>query len=105
MHGYDAHVSSQEHSGVATLWRRNDPALLIALQADLETVRLRRRDPRWRGEIWRAQQERLSDAFAHAAIAIDTSARSADAVVNEVLRFLEKLNPSTETLNRRQSAR
>ena len=89
MHGYDAHVTSQEHSGVRKLWQRHEPAILIALQADLESVRLRRRDPRWRRDLWNAQQERLADAFAHADLIADTSSRSARSVVEEVLQFLE----------------
>ena len=88
MHGYDAHVTSQEHSGVPHLWQRQHPDILIALKVDLESVRLRRRDPRWRRDIWRAQQERLADAYAHADLIADTSARSAGAVVDEVLHFL-----------------
>ena len=88
MHGYDAHVTSQEHSGVPNLWQRQHPDILIALKVDLESVRLRRRDPRWRRDIWRAQQARLADAYAHADLIADTSARSAGAVVDEVLHFL-----------------
>lgn len=88
MHGYDAHVTSQEHSEVRKLWQRQNPDVLIALQADLESVRLRRRDPRWRRDVWRAQQDRLADAFAHADLIADTSSRSAGAVVDEVLLFL-----------------
>jgi hypothetical protein len=88
MHGYDAHVTSQEHSGVRNLWQRQNPDILIALQVDLESVRLRRRDPRWRRDIWRAQQDRLADAYAHADLIADTSMRSAGDVVDEVLHFL-----------------
>lgn len=88
MHGYDAHATSQEHSDVAKLWQRRDPALLIALQADLESVRLRRRNPRWSRAIWLAQQTRLADAFAHADYVTDTSRRSANEVVSDVLDFL-----------------
>jgi hypothetical protein len=91
MHGYDAHVTAQEHSGVHGLWRRHDPQIVIALQADLETVRLRRNDPRWRKDVWNAQQERLADAFDHADLVADTSDRSAADVVDEVLQFLDNL--------------
>src|SRR5687768_8484098 len=88
MHGYDAHVTSQEHSAVAKLWRQREPALLIALQADLESVRLRRRNPRWSRSVWLEQQSRLADAFAHADYVSDTSNRSANDVVAEVLDYL-----------------
>jgi deoxyadenosine/deoxycytidine kinase len=88
MHGYDAHATSQEHSAVSKLWKQRDPDLLIALQVDLESVRLRRRNPRWSRAIWLEQQSRLADAFAHADYLTDTSHRSANDVVSDVLEFL-----------------
>ena len=91
MHGYDAYVTAQEHSGVRNLWRRHEPDVLIALQVDLESVRLRRQDPRWRRDVWSAQQGRLSDAYAAADLVVDTTGRSAGDVVDEVLRYLDEL--------------
>ena len=88
MHGYDAHVTSQEHSAVPGLWRRSDPGIVIALNADLESIRLRRGNPRWRRKVWEDQQARLRDAFEHADFLADTSARSTNDVVGEVLAFL-----------------
>src|SRR4051812_18809852 len=73
MHGYDAVVTAQEHSAVPQLWSRSRPDVLIGLQADLESVRLRRHDPRWSAAIWRAQQGRLQSAFADADLVTDTS--------------------------------
>lgn len=89
MHGYDAHVTSQEHSAIPTLWSRQDPSVLIALQADLESVRLRRRNPRWSRAVWQAQQDRLADAFAHADYVADTSNQNANQVVRDLLDYLE----------------
>lgn len=89
MHGYDAHVTSQEHSGVQELWRRQQPDVLVALQADLESIRLRRRDPRWRRDVWSAQQSRLTNAFDHADLIVDSTERSTTDIVAEVLRFLD----------------
>ena len=89
MHGYDAHVTSQEHSAIPTLWSRQDPSVLIALQADLESVRLRRRNPRWSRAVWQAQQDRLADAFAHADYLADTSNLNANQVVRDLLDYLE----------------
>jgi hypothetical protein len=91
MHGYDAHVTSQEHSAVPGLWNQREPMILIALQADLESVRLRRRNPRWSRAIWLEQQSRLADAFANADFVADTSDRSANDVVKDVLDFLATL--------------
>jgi hypothetical protein len=97
MHGYDAHVTSQEHSAVSNLWNRQQPSVLIALQADLESVRLRRRNPRWSRTVWQAQQDRLADAFAHADYVADTSNLNANQVVREVLDFLESRTPVDES--------
>ena len=97
MHGYDAHVTSQEHSAIPTLWSRQGPQLLIALQADLESVRLRRRNPRWSGAVWQAQQSRLADAFAHADFVADTSDKNANEVVRDVLMFLESRTEREES--------
>jgi deoxyadenosine/deoxycytidine kinase len=97
MHGYDAYVTSQEHSAVPTLWSRQEPQLLIALQADLESVRLRRRNPRWSRDVWHAQQSRLVDAFAHADFVADTSDKNANEVVRDVLDFLESRSEHEES--------
>ena len=43
--GYDAHVSGQEHSEIATLWQRSQPDVLIALDVDITAVRDRRGGP------------------------------------------------------------
>jgi hypothetical protein len=89
MHGYDAHVTSQEHSSVPTLWNKREPAILIALQADLESIRLRRRNPRWSRAAFQEQQSRLANAFEHADFVTDTTNRSANDVVRDVLDYLE----------------
>jgi hypothetical protein len=89
MHGYDARAAAQEHSAIPDLWRRGKPDVLIALTADLETVRRRRAEPRWSAAIWEAQQARLADAVANAALVEDTSGRSVNDVVDDVLSFLD----------------
>lgn len=102
MHGYDARASGQEHSAVPALWRRSDPDVLIALKADLETVRLRRGDPRWSATIWETQQLRLGDAYSHADFIADTSGKSVNDVVAEVLDFLDERPGSNSTERRYQ---
>ena len=89
MHGYDAHVAAQEHSAVPSLWARSDPDVLVALQADIEDIRLRRLNPRWSKSIWQQQQSRLAPAFARADFVAETSGVSVNQVVAEVLEFLE----------------
>lgn len=88
MHGYDASVTGQEHSAVPALWARTNPDVVIALQASLDAVRLRRNNPRWSAKVWSAQQDRLADAIRHANLVTDTSSISVDQVINQVLEFL-----------------
>src|SRR5918992_2606631 len=87
--GYDAHVSGQEHSEIATLWQHSQPDVLIALEADITAVRDRRGDswPEWLHDL---QVQRLADASRAANLAIDTTTLSAQTVVDRVVAFLER---------------
>lgn len=86
-HGYEARVCAQEHSAVASLWRHQGAALLIALTADLESVRTRR-EARWPKAIHAAQLHRLADAYANADLVIGTDGRSSGEVLSAALDFL-----------------
>src|SRR5215211_8397444 len=59
--GYDAHVSGQEHSEIATLWQHSEPDVLIALAVDISAVRARRGGswPEWLHDL---QVRRLAAA-------------------------------------------
>jgi chloramphenicol 3-O-phosphotransferase len=85
--GYDAHVSGQEHSEIATLWRHSEPDVLIALDADIRAVRDRRGDswPDWLHDL---QVRRLAVASRAADLAIDTTTLSAQDVVDRVVAYL-----------------
>ena len=85
--GLDAAVSGQEHSGVRGLWRRMDPDVVVALDVDRATIR-KRRSPDWPESIYRAQRERLAQAFAGADLIIDTATHDEDAVVGLVTSWL-----------------
>ena len=89
--GYDAHVSGQEHSEIATLWQHSQPDVLIALDADIAAVRDRRGDswPEWLHDL---QVRRLAAAARAADLAIDTTKLSTDAVVARVVAYLERLD-------------
>ncbi len=69
--GYRARVVGQEHSEIERLWQRHDPAVVIGLQASLETVR-NRRGHGWSASVYARQQRRLAPAMAAAAVVIDT---------------------------------
>lgn len=84
-HGYDALVSGQEHSDIPSLWQHANPDLLIALQADLPTVRARREDDRWPAWLFARQQHRLREAVTHADVVIDTSGQDAVTVLAQAI--------------------
>jgi hypothetical protein len=88
-HGYDAHVSGQEHSEIATLWQRSRPDILIALDADIAAVRARRGAswPEWLHEL---QVRRLQDASEAADLRIDTSRLDPSAVIARALIFMRE---------------
>lgn len=85
--GYDAHVSAQEHSGIASLWEHSHPDVLIALEADIAAVRARRGGewPEWLHDV---QVQRLRAASAAADLTIDTSSLDPDSVSARVVAFL-----------------
>lgn len=87
--GYDAHVSGQEHSEIATLWRRSQPDVLIALDVDIAAVRDRRGSawPEWLHDL---QVRRLAAASREADLTIDTTALDPQTVVDRVVAYLER---------------
>ena len=89
--GYDAHVSGQEHSEIATLWQHSQPDVLIALDADISAVRDRRGGswPEWLHDL---QVQRLAGASRAADLAIDTTTLSTQAVFARVIAYLERLD-------------
>ena len=82
--GYDAHVSGQEHSEIATLWQRSQPDVLIALDVDITAVRDRRGGP-WPEWLHDLQVRAPSQA---ADLVIDTTTLSAETVVERVVAYL-----------------
>src|SRR5215218_3107446 len=87
--GYDAHVSVQEHSEIATLWQHSQPDVLIALEVDIGAVRDRRGGswPEWLHDL---QVRRLAAASRAANLAIDTSGLSPQTVVDHVVAYLQR---------------
>jgi len=86
--GYRAMVSGQEHSEIPTLWRRTAPDVTIGLNVDLATIRRRRRSAGWSESIYRRQQERLRNAFASAAIILDTAVMGPEQTLQAALDLL-----------------
>lgn len=85
--GYDAHVSGQEHSEIAKLWRRLKPDVMIALTVDAATVRERRGT--WPDWLHHTQERRLASAMASADLTIDTAVCGIQETVALALQHLE----------------
>jgi deoxyadenosine/deoxycytidine kinase len=92
-HGYDAFVVAQEHSAIPALWARQHPDVLIALHADLSTIR-QRRGAGWSEDIYAAQIQRLSDAYNSADLRIDTTEVPEQSAVEQSLTLLQSAVPS-----------
>jgi len=89
--GFDAHNVAQEHSTIKKLWNHKEPDILIVLDAQLATIRLRRIVP-WGEERLTVQRERLGDAFEHADVYIHTDNLSRDDIVQRVLEHIRRHN-------------
>ena len=87
--GYDAHVSGQEHSEIATLWQHSDPDVLIALEVEIRAVRGRRGGswPEWLHDV---QVRRLAEASRAANLIIDTTGLTPESVVDRVVAYLQR---------------
>ncbi|MEJ7837450.1 MAG: hypothetical protein WKF81_01470 [Thermomicrobiales bacterium] len=90
--GINARVSGQEHSEISSLWRRQDPDMVIGLHIDLETLR-QRRGSSWSEWLFESQLRRLHDAYAAAGLHIDTVMLSESEALQAVLRHLESKGP------------
>jgi len=87
--GYNARPVSQEHSDVAELWKQfGFPRILIYLDNDLESQRLRRPDVEWDAANLAQEHERLRSARDHADLRINTATVTADQVRELAVAFL-----------------
>ncbi|HEX2909999.1 MAG TPA: hypothetical protein VH186_04270 [Chloroflexia bacterium] len=87
-YGYNAHPSAQEHSYVQTMWRMTKPSHLIYLDADLETIKSRRRVS-WGQSFLDEENQRLAHARENADIIITTNKLTQHEVVSRAIAFLE----------------
>ncbi|MBX3071722.1 MAG: hypothetical protein KF883_14550 [Thermomicrobiales bacterium] len=88
--GYDAWVTSQEHSGVPDLWNHQRPDAVIGLKTDLATIR-QRRGAGWSKVIFDAQIERLQRAYEASGLIVDTSVSSEDETLDASLTYLDAI--------------
>lgn len=89
--GYSARSCGQEHSEAPAMWQRiHPPACLIFLEVSLETMRARVDRSDWSDDLLATQQRRLAHARQHADVIIATDKASPQAVLRQVLDFLEQ---------------
>lgn len=88
-HGYRCRHIAQEHSYVKNMWQvLTAPDLLIFLQSSYLSSTTRRK-LNWSVEDFEEQQRRLSHAYQHAHLVIETDELSAGEVLAQVLDFLK----------------
>jgi deoxyadenosine/deoxycytidine kinase len=89
--GWNARQVLQEHSYVPYMWRRiTNPDLLIYLDCELETTRLRRRDPNFPDWIYANERHRLRHAREHCDLYIATDEMTPEQVFDLALGFVSK---------------
>lgn len=87
--GIEAYNVAQEHSTVKKLWNHKNPDILILLDVQIQTVHQRRKVP-WGEDRLAVQRQRLSDAYAHADLYIQTDELSKEEVVQKVLEYIRR---------------
>jgi hypothetical protein len=92
--GFEARHVVQEHSYVPTMWQRMaNPDVLIYLDVDYATAKLRRPHIDWGPERLEVQASRLAHARRHCDLYIDTRTLSREEVQKRVLAFLAEKPP------------
>jgi RNase adaptor protein for sRNA GlmZ degradation len=92
--GYEARHVAQEHSYVPAMWQRvSRPDVLIYLDADYETIMVRRPSFSFSPADLAEQKRRLAHARQHCDLYVDTSHLTPTEVRQRCLSFLEKVGP------------
>jgi hypothetical protein len=95
--GWNARHVVQEHSYVPDMWQRiTQPDLLIYLDASVEIIRQRRRDPEMPAWLIEAERHRLRHALESCDLYIQTGALSPDQVLERALDFLGKIGAGAQ---------
>lgn len=99
--GEDAYSVGQEHSGVPDLWGRRAPDFLVYLGVEIETIRERRRNPKWPEWILELQLERLQSARDNADLNVRTDELSPDEIVERIVREIRSVEAGYEDVTGR----
>jgi shikimate kinase len=87
--GWNARQVAQEHSYAPDMWRRiTNPDVLVYLDAQLATIRRRRRDPDFPAWLLEAERHRLRHARQHCDIYLPTDDLTPEAVLAQALAAL-----------------
>jgi dephospho-CoA kinase len=94
--GYNARQVLQEHSYVPRMWQViTRPDALFYLDASLETVRTRRRDPAFPEALLAEERRRLIHARTHCDLYVMTDGLTSEQVFRAALDWLEpRANPA-----------
>lgn len=88
-HGYRCRHIAQEHSYVKHMWQAiTNPDILIFLECSFEASTARRK-LNWLRTDYEEQLRRLSHAYEHAHIVIDTNILNSDEVLARALDYLK----------------
>jgi deoxyadenosine/deoxycytidine kinase len=95
--GWNARHVVQEHSYVPDMWQRiTQPDLLICLDASLEIIRQRRRDPEMPAWLIDEERHRLRHAREFCALYVQTDMLTPDQVLGRALEFLGVIEDRTQ---------
>jgi len=87
--GYRAHHIAQEHSFVQDMWKKvTNPDILIYLNASYETV-IKRKKFNFSQREYAEEKRRLSHAYEHADLIINTDPLSPHEVFQKALQFIQ----------------
>lgn len=89
--GYQAKTPVQEHSSIANLWQRSQPDLLIYLDLNFDALLLRRPKNHGGPERLAEQHQRLTHAYEHCDLYLDTSSLTPVEIQEKALAFLDKI--------------
>lgn len=88
--GFEARSCGQEHSGAPAMWQRiHPPDVLVFLDVTVDTMRERVARSDWTDNMLAVQQQRLAHARAHADLLIATDEASPQAVLQQVITYLQ----------------
>lgn len=88
LRGYQAKHIAQEHSYVKDMWQRlTNPDILIYLKVSYPTT-IKRRKLNWTEAEYQVQVQRLTHAYQHADLIIDTDPLQPVDVVEKVIEFV-----------------